>query len=442
MMRLLVLLALWAFPVFAQPNVVLILADDFSMNLVPTEGPRMPALRKMMRDGMTLTNFYTVNSLCCPSRASMMTGKLPHNTGVQTNGKPFGGLDAFNANGNEAVTFGVALQAAGYDTAFLGKYLNGYKPENQPIPIGWDEWASTSRGYIGYGYTLNHNGVISTPDDHFTDKISRLGRDWIEGRPGPWFMELAAFAPHSPYTPPVRYEASFLDAALPETPAFGARPDATAPQWLQDIPPLKAPGRNEMRADYILRVQASEGIDDMIAAVRRKVGPDTYVIFTSDNGYHMGEMSMRTGKMTPFDFDSRVPFVIVGPGITAGSVSDEITSNVDIYPTLLEWAGAPVPTDIDGVSMVPVFSGGSSGRTMAVIEHLQDPIDPDDPDTSDVNPPTYTALRGDGWLYVEYETGEVGYYTDPHQLYNIPAPPGLAAVVAAIKTCSGAGCVR
>lgn len=453
---LLVCLLLWVTPVAAKPNIVLIMADDFSMNLMPDcDGDgRMSALCKMQRQGMTLTNYYVAESLCCPSRASTMTGMLPHNTGVRANGGDQGGLNAWLANGNDTKTFAVKLQAGGYVTALFGKYLNGWKPERSAIPPGWNSWASSNRGGHGYGYTLNHNGVVSTPPEHFSDKISEIGRAWMAAQTGPYFIEFTPYAPHAPFTPATRDEGLYLDAVVPQGAAFGARPDDAAPQWLKDIPALTPSDIAEFQADYVLRLQASESVDDIIRLVRKQIADtglagNTYVIFTSDNGYHMGERSMRGGKGTPFDHDIRVPFVIVGPGIVPGSVSSEMAMNIDLAPTILDLADLPIPSTMDGRSLVPVFSGGQSGRTMAVIEHLQLPLDPNDPDengTLSGNPPTYTAIRGAGYLYVEYATGEVGYYTDSDQLANtvsVLTPAERATLHDALVTaqgCSGATC--
>lgn len=460
LLRLILCLLMLTAPAVAKPNVVLILADDFSMNLMPAKrdgiSKSMPNLARMMREGMSFNKFIVSNSLCCPSRASIFTGLLPHNTGVLTNGEPLGGYFAFMEHGDETKTFATVMQTYDYKTAFMGKYLNGWLPNYSPIPVGWDQFASTNRGYQGYGYTLNNNGVLTTPPDHFTDTINKLGRDWIGTTPGPFFLELATFSPHSPYTPPKRYNLAFLDVVMPKTPAFDARPDSTAPEWLQIIPQLRDNAKKDFEQAYILRVQSSKGIDDMIGDVRRKLerlglSANTYVIFTSDNGYHMGEMSLRIGKMTPFDMDSLVPFVIVGPGIVPGSTSDALVQNIDLAPTFAELAGAPPMADVDGRSMVPLFTGGVSTRRSAVIEHERAPFDPNDPDATDPragDPPTYIALRMADSMYVEYDTGEIGYYdmtTDPDQLHNVAAslsPERLAELHAAAlanQTCAGAG---
>ena len=452
------LLCLIAFPAIAQPNVVLILVDDFSMNLMPDRAGQgqgyMPNLSAMQAEGMMLSNYIVADSLCCTSRASIFTGLLPHNTGVRSNVAPDGGLSAYVANGNDVRSLGVMLQGRGYKTAFMGKYLNGYDATTTPIPPGWNKWVATDAGYAGFGYTLNNNGVLSTPPEHFTDTISNLGKPWINLNRQPFFLELAPFSPHSPFTPPARHAAAFPGAVMPKTPAYDVLADASAPAWLRAIPAMRAALKSTIESNYRMRLQSSQGVDDMIGAVRAKLATtgmaaNTYVIFTSDNGFHMGEFSLRPGKQTPFDFDTNVPFVIVGPGIAPGSTSAELVQNIDIWPTLAELAGAPPSSTVDGRSMVPLFTGGGNGRTMAVIEHRGSILDPSDPDYAEPkagDPPTYTALRGAGWLYVEYATGEVGYYTDQHQLRNVAAgltperATALRAAVVANAGCSGAGC--
>lgn len=456
LLRLLTAMCFAAFPALAQPNIVLVLVDDFSMNLMPqvVDGVQtMPALAQMQAEGMTFDNYFVSDSLCCPSRASIFTGMLPHNTGVLTNeAATGGGIEAFTAHGDEAKSFAPILQAGGYKTAFMGKYLNGYHPDTTAQPPGWGRWVSTDRGYAAFGYTLNDNGVLSTPPEHFTDTIAEVGRTWITTPRAPFFIELAPFSPHGPYTPPARYTASFLGAVIPKTPAYAVRPDATAPDWLASIGVFGIVAKDKAEANYIKRVQASKGVDDLIATVRQRLANKgltgtTYVIFTADNGYHMGDYSLRPGKKTPFDTDIRVPFVIVGPGIAPGSHNSRIVQNIDIMPTILELAGLPIPATVDGQSM---FTG--IPRTMAVVEHtggISDPTDPDytPPDAGD--PPSYTALRAPSAMYVEYDTGEVGYYdltADPYELHNAQAGLSVAerarfhdAVIAA-RVCAGASC--
>ena len=445
------------------PNIVMILVDDFSMNLMADDlgklARTMPNLAQMRREGMTFDNYFVTNSLCCPSRASILTGRLPHNTGVLTNTGPSGGVVAFNAKGNDAQTFAVALHGQSYATAMMGKYLNGYEPDTGGIPPGWTEWAVAGNAYSNFNYTINHNGALISPEPYMTDQMSLMGQEFITGASdGPFFLELSTYAPHAPYTPPARYANAFMDLTYPRTPAFAARPDAHAPTWLQDIPELNKGFQKKIDEIYRLRVQSVAGVDDMIGDIRATLeelglSEDTYVIFTGDNGYHLGEFSLRAGKMTPFDVDIRVPMVVVGPGVAAGSRVDDIAMTIDLYPTFADLAGLPPVARVDGHSLVPVLTGKPGPvRNIAVVEHLRTAMTPDDPDASDPkagDPPTYVALRMKDALYVEYLDGsnEVSYYdltTDPHQLRNIAHTlsaarlKALHAAAVANHTCAGA----
>ena len=168
-----------------RPNIILVLADDFSWNLVKY----MPNVRAMQSQGVTFSRFFVSDSLCCPSRATIFTGKYPHNTGVFTNGGRDGGFFAFHNFGLEDETFATRLHSSGYTTALMGKYLNGYTPtlsvegDELYIPPGWDEWDVGGKGYAGYDYGLNENGRYhyygSGPEDYLTDVIAAKGVDWI-----------------------------------------------------------------------------------------------------------------------------------------------------------------------------------------------------------------------------------------------------------------------
>jgi N-acetylglucosamine-6-sulfatase len=426
------------------PNIVFILADDFSMDLISQKvfADSMPNLMKMKAEGTTFANYFVTDSLCCPSRSSIFTGKLPHNTGVFRNVGPDGGAGAFVSHGNEPHTFAVALQGAGYQTAMLGKYLNGYRPETNGIPQGWSEWdVGGELGYREFNYTLNENGQVRTHPEYLTDEVSALGQAFIRRvASGPFFIELATYAPHAPYVPPTRYLKAFstltYDKALP----FGARPDAAAPEWLKQIPPLTPRDIDVIDEAFRNRVRSTKAIDDMIGEIRAllgKLGVDqtTYVVFSSDNGYHMGEYSLRPGKMTPLDTDIHVPLIITGPGVAAGRTVIELAENIDLCPTFTELVGAGQPTAPDGHSLVALLRADYRAdpthpwRRAALIEHHhpgQVKSDPDLPEPRSGNPPSYEALRTEDALYVEYSDtkDEIGFYnlkTDPLELHNVAA---------------------
>ena len=445
------------------PNIVMVLVDDFSMNLMPDDlgelAKSMPNLAQMRREGMTFDNYFVTDSLCCPSRTSIFTGLLPHNSGVFTNTPPDGGLTAFMAHQNDAKTFAVALHDGFYATAMMGKYLNGYEAETGGVPQGWSEWAVAGNAYGNFNYTINLNGEISSPEPHMTDELSLLGQAFIaNAASGPFFLELSTFSPHAPYTPPKRYADAFAGVTYPRTPAFAARPDQYAPQWLQAIPPLDKRFQTKIDEIYRLRVQSVKGVDDMIGDIRKTLEDlglteSTYVIFTSDNGYHLGEFSLRAGKMSPFDTDIQVPLVVLGPGIAAGSRNADITMNIDLYPTFVELAGLPASASVDGHSLVPALTGQSGPRrAIALVEHKRSGPSAANPDAADPkagDPPTYIALRMQDSLYVEYldGSGEVSYYdmtSDPDQLRNIAhtlSPARLKALheaALANQACAGA----
>lgn len=460
-----------------RPNIVFILTDDLSWNLLAY----MPNVLAMQKEGTSFSNYFVTDSLCCPSRSSIFTGMFPHNTGVLTNGKPDGGYAAFNAHGNEGHTFAVALQRAGYRTAMLGKYLNGYQPaaelrrrarprfsrlappvgEGNGVPMGWNEWDVAGNGYQEFNYALNQNGRLvrygDRPEEYLTDVLAGLADAFIrKSAPGPFFIEIATFAPHGPYIPAPRDADKFPGLTAPRSAAFGARPDSNAPRWLKEIPPLLPRDVAKIDQAFRMRAQSVQAVDKMIGQIRSTLAAlgdhDTYVVFSSDNGLHMGEYSLRPGKQTPFEIDIRVPLVVVGPGVQAGQAVDAIAENVDLCPTFTELAGASSPTTPDGRSLVPLLRGGGTTggwRQTALVEHhrpFPDPSDPDAPMLHAANPTSYAALRTGHALYVEYEDGETGFYDlgrDPDELRNVAALPAarrqrLHDVLRANQECRGA----
>jgi arylsulfatase A-like enzyme len=447
-----------------RPNIVFILTDDLSWNLVQY----MPHVQKMQHDGMTFANFFVTDSLCCPSRSSIFTGRYPHNTGIFRNTGDDGGYVAFHNRGHEQETFAVALAAAGYRTAMLGKYLNGYLPARDPVPPGWSFWAVAGNGYPGFNYNLNQDGRPvhhgAAPADYLTDVLSGLASDFIK-RPDdkPFMIEVATFAPHMPYTPAPRDAEAFAGLGAPRTPAFGAAPDADAPRWLKAHAALSDADAALIDRDFRKRAQSVLAVDRMIGELQAAVAAigaqdNTYFVFSSDNGYHMGEHNLMPGKMTAFDTDIHVPLIVTGPGIAAGSVAQEITENIDLCPTFSELAGAapggaaPIEAPVDGRSLARLLRGDKEAdwRSVALVEHhgpVRDPVDPDRPGLRSGNPTSYEAIRGATSLYVEYADGETEYHdlaADPDEMHNSVAAlsadqrAALHGILAATQKCRGA----
>ena len=413
-----------------KPNIVFILTDDLSWNLVQY----MPNVLAMQKEGTTFANYFVTDSLCCPSRSTIFTGKLPHNTGVFTNvPSGGGGYKGFINGGNEKYTFAVELQKAGYKTAMLGKYLNGYYPIHDDITLrpGWSDWYVGGDAYAEHKYNLNQNGGVkhydsshhppSLQDDYLTDVLSLLGFDFMnKSKSGPFFIEIATFAPHAPYTPADRHKSLFPNLKAPQSKAFTEanknplyQPSC---QWLGDpalTPLAQHPGIDNIDRAFRLRAQAVQAVDEMIGKIRSTlvtwgIADNTYVIFSSDNGYHMGEYRLRPGKQTPFDTDIRVQLIIVGPNVAKGRVvTEKIAMSPDLCPTFIALGGISAPTSAfpDGRSLVPLLHGGlvQPWRHSALIEHRNGAYDGFDNSLKKAeNPPSYEALRTEDYLYVEY----------------------------------------
>ena len=445
-----------------RPNIVFILADDLALNLVQY----MPHVLKMQHDGVTFANYFVTDSLCCPSRSSIFTGRYPHDTGIYRNVGPDGGYLGFLNRGHERTTFATALTAAGYHTAMLGKYLNGYQPQSSAVAPGWNEWDVAGNGYAGFNYDLNQNGKVvhyaNRPADYMTDVLSGAAVSFIKQQTSdtPFMIEIATFAPHAPYTPAPRDANAFPGLRAPRTPAFNAAPDANAPKWLAALSPLSEIDVAMIDNDFRKRAQSVLAIDAMIGELQQAVASigaadNTYFVFSSDNGYHMGEHRMMPGKMTAYDTDIHVPLIVTGPGVPAGRIVEEIVQNIDLCPTFAELGFAAAPSSIDGRSLAPLLHGETAEgwRTLALVEHrgpVRDLTDPDLPGYRSGNPTTYEAIRMATSLYVEYANGEKEYHdlvADPNELRNSYAAlpddrkAALHAALDAVANChDAAGC--
>jgi arylsulfatase A-like enzyme len=441
-----------------RPNIVFILTDDLALNLVQY----MPHVVKMQKDGVTFANYFVTDSLCCPSRTSIFTGRFPHDTGIFRNTGNDGGFQAFHNRHHEQTTFATALAAAGYRTAMLGKYLNGYKPQKNPPEPGWSLWEVAGNGYPEFNYDFSDNGRFvragNQPTDYLTDVLAAKAVDFIKQSAGtPFAIEIATFAPHAPYTPAPRDADAFPDLRAPRTAAFNAAPDPNAPQWLKTHPALSAADVARIDTDFRKRAQSVQAVDKMIGELEAAVAAigeekNTYFVFSSDNGYHMGEHRLMPGKMTAFDTDIHVPLVVTGPGVAPGRVVQEIADNIDLNPTFTEIGGAATAANVDGRSLLPLLHGHAltEWRKAALVEHhgmVKNQADPDFPGMRSGNPPTYEAIRGATWVYVEYDGGEKEYYdraTDPDELHNAYAElpndekVSLHAMITALQSCHDA----
>jgi arylsulfatase A-like enzyme len=445
-----------------RPNIVFVLTDDLSTDLVQY----MPHVRALAQGGLSFSNYFVVDSLCCPSRAAILTGQYPHNTKVYFNSGPRGGFQQFMRVGDADKTFGTSLQKAGYRTAFMGKYLNHYPPDAAPPP-GWDEWDVTgSEGYREFNYHLNENGHVhhygSKPHDYLTDVLSERAGSFIDKvakAREPFALEVATYAPHAPSTPAPIDQGSFPTVRATRGPAWDRLP-AHAPPWLAGYPRLSAKDTAHIDAAFRRRVESVQAVDRMVGRLQdelraRGLLKNTFFVFSSDNGFHMGQYRMLPGKQTAFDTDIRVPLVVTGPGVPAGRTTDTLVSSIDLAPTFEQIGGAHATSNRDGASLLGIWRGqpAPEGWARAVlIEHKGPANRPDDPDRQVARAglaPSYSALRTPDSLYVEYVTGDREYYDlrrDPNELDNIvsslPAArlAELHRMLHALVTCKGTDC--
>ena len=329
----------------AKPNIIFILTDDMALRDVSV----MPKLQALVgAKGTTFSSYFVTDSLCCPSRSSILRGQFVHDHHTLGNQPPDGGFEKFHAAGNESSTIATWLKAAGYRTALMGKYLNGYPATvaQNYIPPGWDEWDSPSRGGYGeFDYLLNENGQLvqhgHAPDDYLVDVMARKSVAFIDAAVAakkPFFLYLATFAPHQPATPAPRHENLFPNAAAPRDASFDEADVSDKPAFIRALQPLRPLQIAAIDRLYRKRIQSLQSVDDLIETIvheLQKTGTldNTYIVFTSDNGFHLGNHRMQLGKQTAYETDIHVPLIVRGPAVAAGATRDELVVETDLAPT-------------------------------------------------------------------------------------------------------------
>jgi N-acetylglucosamine-6-sulfatase len=401
-------------------------------------------------------NFFTTYPLCCPSRASILRGQYPHNTLVLGNLPPEGGFLTFRRLGLEDSTIATWLQAAGYRTAFYGKYLNGYAETDAPPP-GWDEWhAANNDGYFNVNYKLNENGKVvaygGAPEDYLTDVIAGKAADHIrrfaaENRP--FFLYVATFAPHSPYNPAPRHEGMFKDAELPRPPSFNEEDVSDKPGFIQKLARLNDDQIAQIATHHRRRLECLQAVDELVGTLVDTLEDTgelerTYIVYASDNGFHLGEHRMLEGKDTAYEEDIRVPLMIRGPDVPKGRTVSGMALNIDLAPTFAAWAGIEPPDFVDGRSLLPLFGDPpAKWRQSFLIQRLGLETD------ERLLPANAFAIRTARHTYISYNNGEREMYdlaTDPDQLQSIEPTADkalielLATRLTELRACQGQRC--
>jgi N-acetylglucosamine-6-sulfatase len=419
-------------PAPAKPNIVLVVTDDQRWDTVSA----MPHVTtKLVGHGVTFSNGFVSNSLCCPSRASILTGRYSHSTGVYKNTPPHGGFRSFR----DRSTIATWLRAAGYRTAFVGKYLNGYVA-NRYVPPGWNRWfAFSNLGYYIYG--LNIDGRLDgyrPRDVYSTDRLANEAVRVIRTSRRPFFIYFAPLAPHAPAEPAVRHEDAFPSLEPWRSPSYNEDDVSDKPSWLQAHPQF-VPGNGDpfrrRQLQTLLAVDQAVGrIVSALSAVHQL--HNTIIVFTSDNGFLWGEHRLH-GKSDAFEESIRVPYLVrYDRLIPAPRTDPRLVVNVDLAPTFASLAGVRAP-GAEGHSLVPLLSGSASQwRKAFVLEHLAEQAT-----TGTV--PTYCGLRTEDRAFVTYATGERELYdltSDRDELQNVASDPAWAAAVVALRAALGRRC--
>jgi N-acetylglucosamine-6-sulfatase len=429
-----------------RPNFVFVMTDDLDeLSMKDLVGIR----QLMSTNGITFKNAYVTYSLCCPSRATFLRGQYPHNHQVLDNFPPLGGEPRFRQLGRDESTIATWLDESGYQTKYIGKYMNEYNDLYKPP--GWDEWLVLQQDGLEKNQ-VNNNGQSITLTGNSNDAFAVEASDFIErssANPEPFFVMIGTKAPHGPPEVAARYQNQFATTPLPRPSNFNEANTSDKPAWVRSRRLLTQTRIDTMEQQYRNRLRSMLSVEDLLKqtiASLQETGEldNTYIFFTSDNGYHLGNHRLGLGKMTPYEEDIGVPLMVRGPGVPAGAERQELVLNNDLAPTIADLAGVSTPAFVDGSSFAPLLttSPPSSWRKAFLEEgwHLEG---------ANTEVPTHKGVHTQDQMFVEYDTGEHELYDlqlDPYQLQSKPRAGNeqlysdLQTRLNALRTCSGIGC--
>jgi len=511
-----------------KPSFVLIQTDDETLdqlysvfNAGGVEVPAMPNTLSLIGGrGITFNRYYVSYPLCCPSRVSLLTGRYAHNSNVRGNVQPNGGYTGFKSRAAYTHNLATWLQGAGYRTIHIGKFLNGYGDEphdnGTDVPPGWNAWHSVLKAdthHYFYGYTLNDNGSLDGPfgdsgswdtreygeRDYFgcptttieekpclyeTDVLARIAYEEMIGTPAeqPFYLQLDFTAPHGDFRRPAgpepapRHYTLFDGAPYPHSRSEGFNEGNVndKPRFIREAPYLSFTEIRAYRVYYQKGLASLRAVDEGVKTVMDTLGSlgrlrNTYVIFTSDNGFFYGEHRLTGGKFLAYEPATHLPFLMRGPGIKPNTSTGQLAGNIDVAPTILELAGAKADKSIDGVSLVPFFRDPElRTRRPFLFESFVQTNDveanPEPTPTGPVYqrakgeatasivapPKDYVGVRLGPYKYIEWPNGEKELYDinkDPNELNNIvrdsnffPIRAYLHAELVRLATCVGFTC--
>lgn len=423
-----------------RPNIVFITTDDMTYS----DLKHMPNVRKLLGgNGYTFPNSLSPHPLCCPARAEFVTGQYGQNNGVHHNTGFYGGYKALIDPSN---TVGRWLNKGGYQTAFVGKYLNGFKPDKASA-VGWTRWNPTYRGVYTYIRTKYYNDgdtkrhTIQTDDA--TARYAQLYVQEFSQRPQPFFMWVSALAPHTAYLkgkfiPPIpsdRHLGTFN----------GKNPATQKPTYKKSV--KKESGRfYQQRIESLYTVD--DTVKDLVDTLRREGElKNTYIFFTSDNGYLLGEHGIY-GKNRLYNEVLNVPLVVRVPGVRTRKVSRKPVTSVDLPVTFADLGNSIPGRKVDGVSFANILKG--KGRAWRDTQLIQTGRRSGNPDNEGWR---QRGVKAGPWVYfARQESGKEFLFNrkaDPYEITNLANLPAYSRILiemrnrlSLLENCAGTGCNR
>jgi arylsulfatase A-like enzyme len=456
----------------ARPNILFIMSDDHAAHAISAYGSRVNQTRhldRLSREGLLLANCFAVNSICTPSRATILTGQYSHRNGVPV----------FNHLPPGAISVAHRMREAGYHTAMIGKWHLGTDP------AGFDHWN------IFPGQGRYHDPILYNREGHriyrgyATDVVTDLTIDALRNRPRdkPFFLMCHHKAPHRPWEPDEKHRREFASRTIPEPPTlrddFSGRTDALREQqqsvfqdltrrdlkleppeglspqerqrWLEARPDkveIERDGRRitltgdalnrwkyqRYMRDYLACVQS---IDDNVGRLldwldANGLGENTLVIYTSDQGFFLGDHGLYD-KRFMYEPSLRMPFLARWPaGIQPGTVSDALVINCDFAPTFLDLAGAPIPNDMQGRTLRPLFKGGTpeGWRDAIYYRYYHDPGHHNTRAHLGIRTATQKLIHF--WKKDQWELYDLT--RDPEEMHNLYSEPSSTELIDQLKT--------
>jgi arylsulfatase A-like enzyme len=416
-------------------NVVLILSDDERWDGTTV----MKNVRNLLVDhGMNFTNAHVTTSMCGPSRASILTGQYAHHTGVLSNFGPHG----YPAFKEESTDLPVWMHRGGYQTALVGKYINGYTgvAGHHKIPPGWDDWqvmdSVPMEAY--YNYSINDNGHLehygSKPSDYSTDVLANKAVQFIESARHPFFLYFAPVAPHLPAIPDKRDRGKLENIAPIHSPAFNQKNIGKEPWRFWHRHMLSAAAQLYKNRVRIRQEESLLALDRSVKSVVQALKARhelnrTVILYTSDNGFLWGEHRLG-GKVWPYQESTHVPLIVRAPWTTSARRNNQPVLNIDLAPTISALAGIRPGLPEDGRSLLPFLQRKPTPwRHAFLVEYLGKDL------LHKGGPPPYVAVQTRRNLYVQYRNGWRELYDlrrDPWELNNIAGNPRTKSLQATL----------